>query len=158
MATVNGVETAPTVYGQIVGTGNGDHISGGSGNDVLYGTGGNDVYYGGGGNDTFVITESALSLSSSTTNGYAAQAVIYDFGGAGGWSATDNDFIRLVGFGTTAQGTTLAFDHYGAFADGTTDVTKQYYTIHDALNGNDYTIYVHSLDGAQLKLGDYNFY
>lgn len=161
MATVNGVTTAPSAYGQIVGTGNGDRISGGSGNDVLYGTGGNDTYFGGTGSDTFVITQSSLAQSSATTDGYAAAAVIFDFSNAGStWTATNSDFIRLVGFGTATDGTTLTFNHYGNVDGSATvaDPTRQYYTIHDGLNNTDYQIYVHSVDGQKLILGDYNFY
>lgn len=160
MPSVNGVTTTPDTWGEILGTGNGDRIAGGSGNDVLYGTGGNDAYYGGSGSDTFVITESALAKSSSTTYGYNAEAVIFDFANAGStWTATNSDFIRFVGFGKAADGTTLTFDHYGD-ADGThtPDMTRQFYTIHDGLTNADYTIYVHSTDGKQLILGDYNFY
>lgn len=160
MATVNGVTTAPSVYGQIVATTDDAKIAGGGGNDVLYSTGGNATYYGGAGSDTFVITQASLLKSDPTTNGYTAEAVIYDFANAGiAWTATNSDFIRLVGFGTSAQGTTLTFDHYGD-ADGThtVDPTRQYYTIHNGVTGQDFEIYVHSLNGSTLVLGDYNFY
>jgi len=159
MGTVNGNATPSTANGVTIGTGNGDHIAGTSGNDSLYGTGGNDLYYGGAGNDSFVISQSALAQSSSTTNGIAAQAVIYDFGGAGGWSSSNNDFVAFTGFGTIAQGSALQFDHYGYLADGkTVDQTQQFYSIHDGLNGQNYEIFIHSVDGHKLVLGDYNFY
>jgi Ca2+-binding RTX toxin-like protein len=160
MPTVNGVTTTPDQWGQILGTANGDRIAGGSGNDTLKGTGGNDSYYGGDGSDTFIITQGSLAASTPTTNGIKAEAVIYDFSNAGvAWSSSNSDFIAFTGFGTAAQGTTLTFDHYGDAAGTTTvDPTLQYYTIHDGLNNTDYHIFVHSVNGQQLVLGDYNFY
>ncbi|HZU62892.1 MAG TPA: hypothetical protein VFF98_04355 [Novosphingobium sp.] len=155
MATVNGVTVAADTWGVVVGTGNGDHISGGSGNDTLEGTGGNDIYYGGAGNDTFIITASSLAASSGTTDNINALAVIFDFQGAGTWTSTNNDFLALTGFGA---GSTLTFDHYGGTQTGALDVTQQYYTVHDTTTGNNYTIYIHSLDGSQIKAGDYAFY
>ncbi|MDE1914555.1 MAG: hypothetical protein KGJ57_03730 [Sphingomonadales bacterium] len=127
---------------------------------MLYGTGGNDTYYGGDGSDTFVIAQSSLAQSTSTTNGYAAGAVIYDFTNAGvAWSPSNSDFIRFYGFGTAADGTTLTFDRYADVpGTHTADPTAQYYTIHDGLNGQNYEVYVHSLNGNHLVLGDYNFY
>lgn len=147
--------TYTTGSGVLVNTANDAHISGTSGNDKLEGTGGNDLYYGGAGNDTFIVTAASLAASTSVTNGIHAEAVIYDFGGAGGWSATNNDFLALEGFGA---GSTLTFARYGGNADGSANTTYQYYTVHSASTGADYTIFVHSVDGKLLGAGDYNFY
>lgn len=139
-------------------------IHGTSGDDMLYGTGaasGGQTYYGGAGNDSFVISLASLQAAASTTgksyNGtIAADAAILDFGGAGGWSATNNDFLALVGF---SAGSSITFDHYGK-PGGVTDVTTQFYTIHDAASNTDYSIYIHSTDGKILSkaTGDLNFY
>jgi hypothetical protein len=133
---------------------NGDDIAGDGNNDQLQGNGGNDTYYGGAGNDTFKITQSSLEDSTGPTQGGPAQAVIFDFQGAGSWSKTSNDFLSLDGFGA---GSTLTFLRYGD-TGGTVDDTQQYYDVHSSTTGNDYTIFIHSVDGAQLGAGDYQFY
>jgi len=144
--------TTTNAEGVEVATANSAHIAGDSGNNALYGTGGNDVYYGGAGNDAFVISANSMAASSATSNGIAAQAVVYDFGGAGGWSATNNDFMAFTGFGV---GSTLTLTKDVALSDGTLGLT---YDIHSATTGQDYTIFIHSVDGKVLGAGDYNFY
>jgi Ca2+-binding RTX toxin-like protein len=148
---VNGAVATPDSHGVIYGDGVIEHLSGGSGNDHLQGGAGLDYYYGGTGNDTFILKESAFVQASGV------QAVIYDFGGAGGWSATNNDFIALEGFGA---GSTITLDHVGHADAATTaeGATLLYYDIHAANNGQTYEILVKSMDGHNLAAGDYNFY
>lgn len=154
---VNGTPTAENSEGVVVGTANGDKIAGTTGNDRLSATGGNNTFYGNSGNDGFIIQAKALANSTGgLTNGIAADTVIYDFGGAGGWVKTDNDFLALTGFGA---GSTFTFDHYGSPpGGGGVDTTLQFYTIHDTTTGNDYTLFIHSLDGKLLIAGDYKFF
>lgn len=141
----------------VINTTPGANVTGTSGGDMLYGTGGNNAYYGSTGNDSFVLSLSALQASAAnggTSYGgtIAADAAILDFGGAGGWAASNNDFIALIGF---SAGSTFTFDHYGTAGN-----TTQFYTIHDAASGQNFEIYVHSTDGKLLSkaTGDVNFY
>ncbi len=147
---VNGVKTPPDIRGVTQGTDGQDFISGTGGHDILQGNGGGDVYYGGGGNDAFVVKASDLINGPTSVNNIQATDVFYDFGGAGGWSSSNNDFIAFEHFG---KGSTLNFLHYGG-----SDVHLQYYAIHDTATNTDSTIFIHSLNGAKLVLGDYNFY
>ena len=116
-ATVNGVPTAPDSHGIVygdgiatngnyTGTSSSDHLAGTGGNDQLQGGSGIDYYYGAGGNDTFKLTAKDFDTTSGD-----CQKFIYDFGGAGGWSASNNDFLNLSGFGAGAK---LTFDHDAA--------------------------------------------
>ncbi|MBR1092291.1 hypothetical protein JQ621_33010 [Bradyrhizobium manausense] len=156
--TINGGPAAQS----LTGTPGNDTIHGGGGNDALHGAAGNDTLdggtgvnslYGGAGSDHFVIKASDL-LANANAGITGTQDAIYDFSNAGHWSATDNDFVALSGFGA---GSTMTFAHY---AGNGSDPTAQYYTIHDTTSGNDYTIYIHSLDGQQLSkaAGDFQFY
>ncbi len=154
-ALVNGVPTAPDAHGIVQGTSGTDFISGTGGNDTLQGNGGGDVYFGGAGSDTFIIKASDLINGPTSVNNVAATDVIYDFSGAGGWQASNNDFIAFEHFGV---GSTLNFERYGGNADGSPNHQLQYYTVHDTTTGGDYTIFIKSLDGNQLAHGDYNFY
>lgn len=140
----------------IVDTTAGATLRGTSSNDRLQGTGGNNTYYGGGGNDSFLVSLASLQASTgSTYNGsIKADAAILDFGGAGGYSSGENDFLALTGF---SAGSTLTFAHYGQTASGT-DFTTQTYMVHDAATNVDYTIHIHSTNGKLLAAGDYNFY
>jgi hypothetical protein len=134
----------------VIGTDGNDKLSGTSSGDIIQGFGGVDAMYGKAGNDAFVIRLSDFDPATKV------QDVIYDFGGAGGWSASNNDFISLLGFGA---GSTMTFQKYGK-VDGVEHTDLQYYTIHSTDTGLDYTIFVHSLDGKLLSnvKGDYNFY
>lgn len=133
-------------------------LHGTSGHDMLYSTGGDPTYYGGAGNDAFVISLATLKHSDGDTYGgtIKADAAILDFGGAGGWSATNNDFLALTGF---SAGSTFTFTEYGKHG-GAVDMTAQWYTIHDAASNTDYRIFIHSTDGHLLSkaTGDVNFY
>jgi len=149
-AKVNGESTTPDQYGQINGTDGADKISGTSDRDVLSGYGGTDKLYGNAGKDAFVIRLSDFDAATKI------QDVIYDFGGAGGYSSTNNDFISLLHFGA---GSTFSFAKYGA-VNGVEDTNIQYYTINSTETGLDYTILVHSINGKLLSQskGDLNFY
>jgi len=139
----------------VTGTSGADRISGTAGNDLIQGLGGVDKLYGSSGNDAFVIRLSDFDASLNSGSGFMgkSQDLVYDFGGAGGWSATNNDFISLLGFGA---GSTMSFAKYGSASDH----TLQYYTIHSTTTGLDYTIFIHSLNGNLLSksTGDLNFY
>ncbi len=154
-ATVNGVPTPPDAYGVTQGTAASDKMAGTGGNDKLQGNGGGDVYFGGAGNDTFIIKASALIGGPTSTSNINATDVIFDFGGAGGWAASNNDFIALVGFGA---GSTITFANYGHNADTTVNMQLQYYTVHDTTTGMDATIFVKSVNGMKLVAGDFAFY
>lgn len=136
-----------TTYGTlgddvINGTDGDDNIDGRFGNDLLYGGKGTDHLYGGLGNDTFKIKLTDLQAGAYTT--------IYDFGGAGGYQAANNDFLALVGF---SSGSTLS-----VLKDSTVNPGLTYYTIHDQASNTDFTIAVKSLNGTHVSTGDYNFY
>jgi Ca2+-binding RTX toxin-like protein len=136
-----------TTYGTpgddtINGTSGTDYIDAGAGNDHLYGGKGTDYLYGGLGNDTFKVKLSDLQAGAYTT--------IYDFGGAGGWNAGNNDFLALVGF---SAGSTLSVQK-----DSTVNPGLTYYTIHDQATNADFTIAIKSLNGTHVSTGDYNFY
>ncbi|MFC0685474.1 hypothetical protein [Novosphingobium clariflavum] len=140
--------------GKFVGTAGSDRISGTDEGDAIFGGKGVDYLYGGAGNDCFVINlyDMDPSLSSNARLGAQTQDVIYDFYGAGGWEGGgNNDFIYLANFGA---GSTLTFAGYGT--DGTTH--SQYYIIHSATTGLDYTIAIGSMNGKLLGAGDFNFY
>ncbi|TVV71091.1 M10 family metallopeptidase C-terminal domain-containing protein [Sphingomonas solaris] len=143
---INGVTTVPDRYGQLTGTSGNDRISGSAGNDRIVGKGGVDSMFGGAGNDTFIIGKGDFSRAVSV------QDEIYDFSGAGGYSANDNDFLSLVNFGAGAK---LVFDHYGATGNAL-DQHVQYY--HIEAGGDVSTILVKSLNGQLLTQNDYAFY
>lgn len=156
VTTINGVPAPTTRQGITQSFGNGDRIAGDSGNNFLQGNGGNDVFYGGGGHDTFIITASSMLNSHGSTDGInGASAVILD------WS--DNDFLALEGFG---PGSTLTFSRFGGNQDGSfpTEANYEYYTLHDTTTGNNYTIFIHSVDHTLLEgpspgaFGDMNFF
>ena len=154
-ALVNGVPTTPDIYGTIEGTSGSDHISGTAGTDHIRGSGGVDYLYGGAGNDAFIFAETDFNPGLGA-NG--VQDYVYDFGGAGGYTAGNNDFLAFTGFGA---GSTLTFDaarsaQAAAYHGG--DATLQYYTIHSGHTGNDYALFVHSVDAKVVIAGDYAFY
>ncbi|MFC7475570.1 hypothetical protein ACFQS7_14455 [Dankookia sp. GCM10030260] len=159
-AYVNGVATAPNAFGAIIGTSGSDRISGTTGNDKLHGGQGVDYLYGGAGNDTFGFKLSDFDAAL----GSAAQDFIYDFSGAGMYLAGDNDFLSFTGFGA---GSTLTLDVARSDAAQAFAITRgyitgpeklQYYVIHSAATGQDYEIFVKSMNGNALGQGDYNFY
>jgi hypothetical protein len=153
-AYINGVLATQNAQGVTVAHNQGDRIAGGSDGGALSSTAGNAQFQGGAGQDAFIIQAGALAQSCGLTNGIDADTVIFGFSNAGVWSATNNDFVSFTGFGA---GSTLTFDHYGK-PGGVTDTTLQFYTVHDTTSGNDYTIYIRSLNGNQLATGDYHFF
>jgi hypothetical protein len=155
-ALVDGNPTSPDAYGQIQGDGGAvDKIAGTSGNDQLQGQAAFNQYYGGGGNDAFMIN-AKFAVQSGAHEGQSLDfgdqfAYITDFGGAGGWSASNNDFIKFVGFDSS----TLTLEHVGASA--TPGAALYYYSV--ATTGGDvFNFVVNSLNGKQLGAGDFNFY
>jgi hypothetical protein len=145
-------------YGDIFDLDNNGTTSGTSGNDkiVAGNSPGVDYLYGGAGSDTFVFKASSFSQADA---GYGIDKVVHDFQGAGGWSATDNDFLHFSGFGA---GSTLTQDfslgNNGIADDHGAAGTQYYYKLHDTLTGNDYTILIKSINDKVLGAGDFNFY
>ncbi len=96
-------------------------------------------------------TESfTLKLTSLNTTSTGVVAAVTAFGGAGGWFASDNDFLALGGF---SKGSTLSWDH-----DAPTNSHLGYYRVHDAATNHDFMITVNSTNGHHLGTGDFNFY
>jgi hypothetical protein len=152
-STINGVPTVPNAQGVTVAHTAGAHVSSGENGGKLSSTSGNPTFQGGAGQDGFIIQAGALAQSSGLTNGVAADAVIYGFANAGHWTASNNDFVALTGFGA---GSKMTFAHYG-HVNGADDHTLQFYTVHDTATIHDYTLFVRSLDGQLLAAGDFNF-
>lgn len=157
VGTVDGTKTAADTYGITQGDGgSSDRIAGTSGNDRLEGHAAFNQYYGGAGNDTFIISYSqavAAGAHEGVSTKLADQfAFITDFQGAGGWSATNNDFVAFSGFGA---GATLTLTHEGI--SGNTGAKIYYYAVSTAL-GETFNIEINSLSGKALGAGDYAFY
>ena len=106
-----------------------DNITGNGGANVLNGLGGADALTGGGNFDIF-------EFSAGQANG----DVITDFTGNG---AAAGDTIRLVGFGTAAQGATF------------TQVNATQWQIHSGLDGHNETITLGS--GVAVHASDFFF-
>ena len=96
---------------------------------MLNGLGGADTLTGGGGNDTFV-------LAAGQANGDA----ITDFTGNG---AAAGDGLRLVGFGTAAQGATF------------TQLNATQWQIHSGLDGHNEIVTL--TNGAAVHSSDFFF-
>jgi hypothetical protein len=150
---VNGSPAPPNAQGVVAAHTAGAHVYGGDDGGRLSSTAGNPTFQGGAGQDSFIIQAGALAQSSGLTNGIDADAVIFGFANAGGWAASNNDFVALTGFGA---GSTMTFAHYG-HVGGADDHTLQFYTVHDAASGADYALFIRSLDGQLLAAGDFNF-
>jgi len=156
MATVDGVTVAADVHGVVQGDGGAvDKMAGGAGKDILEGHAAFNQYYGGAGSDTFVISakfsdqaHQGVSLAFADQYAYVA-----DFQGAGGWSATNNDFLAFSGFGA---GSHIDLTHTGA--SGTSGATLYYYTITDGVSGAVVNFVINSLNGNALTASDYAFY
>jgi Ca2+-binding RTX toxin-like protein len=136
---------------KIYGGAGSDRIDGGAGNDLIMGGKGVDYLYGGAGNDTFAFSKNDFDSGL----GHGAQDYIWDFEGAGGWSATGNDFLRFTGFGaesTLVKNVALSADA-GAHNPG-----LSIYTLTDSATGLEYSIAIKSVNGADLVKGDFGFY
>lgn len=156
-ALVDGSASGTDTYGIVQGNGGStDKIAGTSGNDRLEGHAAFNQYYGGAGNDTFIISYSqaiAAGAHQGESTKLADQfAYITDFQGAGGWSATNNDFVAFSGFGA---GATLSVTHEGI--SGNTGAKIYYYAVTTAA-GETFNIEINSLNGKALGAGDYAFY
>lgn len=156
MAIINGTTADERLVGtagadRIYGSSGNDRIDGGAGNDLIRGGTGVDFVYGGAGNDTFSFVKGDMSLV-----GGSAVDTVFDFHGAGGYSATENDFLSFTNFGS---GATLVFD--GA---STVQSNLEFYHVQDA--GQSYFFAVHFVDPVRtpapgtgtLARGDYAFY
>ncbi len=163
--TINGTSgdnylTAPDggVY-VLNGLGGNDHLLGGSGTNHMSGGLGNDTLQAGsgvnfmlgdtspsnpaaGGKDTFIVSLNALKAGAAVT--------VFDFGGAGGYAASDNDFMAFTGFS--------AGSWISSVTDSKVDSHLAYYTLHDNLSGLEFTVAIRSTNGHHLGAGDFNFY
>lgn len=158
MATVDGTTTSADIHGVVQGDGGGDRLAGGAGNDRLEGHSATNSYYGGAGNDTFIISgkfaESAGAHQGASRAIGDQFAFVTDFGGAGGWSASNNDFIALIGWGA---GSTIALNGAPGVS-GNNGAKIYYYTITDGVTGHVFNMEINSLNGKALGQGDYAFY
>lgn len=142
----------------ITGTAGSDKLSAPVGGGGLSGGKGVDYYYGSASKDAFSIRLSDFDPTLNENSGLVAKAqdFIYNFGGAGIYDPTNNDFLHLQGFGA---GSTLTFHSYGYNSSAPNgDIHAQFYTIHSTNTGLDYIIAIGSTNGNKLILGDYNFY
>ncbi len=156
MATVDGLSTFVDANGIVQGDGGAsDKIAGGAGNDRLEGHSAFTQYYGGAGSDTFILGAKFADLAHQGASTVFADQFAYvaDFQGAGGWSATNNDFLALSGFGA---GSHLDLVHTGV--SGSTGATLYYYTITDGVTGHVVNFEINSTNGHALAAGDYAFY
>jgi Ca2+-binding RTX toxin-like protein len=144
---VRGTSGNDKIYG---GVGS-DRIDGGAGNDLIMGGKGVDYLYGGAGNDTFAFAKNDFD----TSLGHGAQDYVWDFEGAGGWSATGNDFLRFTGFGldSTFEKNAALSAQAEAHNPG-----LSIYTLTDSATGIEYSIAIKSVNGAELVKGDFGFY
>lgn len=145
-------------YGEIENTDGNATIAGTSGADkiVIPAADGVVSVYGGGGNDTFLFKASSFS------NDDAASGIdvrLYDFHGAGGWAAGEQDFLAFSGFGAGSSiSLNTSLGNNGIADDGGAAGTLYYYTLHDTATGNDYTLLIKSINDKALASGDFNFY
>lgn len=105
-------------------------------------------FYGGAGNDTFILK--AKDFGGATQ--YGVSKYITDFQGAGGHSATSNDFLGLSGFGA---GSSLSLVDSKPGTGANVILT---YEITDGVSGATFKILVNSVNGQELGAGDYAFY
>uniref|UniRef100_B0SXN1 Hemolysin-type calcium-binding region n=1 Tax=Caulobacter sp. (strain K31) TaxID=366602 RepID=B0SXN1_CAUSK len=126
----------------ITGTSGNDNLSGTSGGDVFLPGAGTNYMLGKAGNDAFVVRLADLESGAKNT--------IYDFGGAGGYTAGNNDFLALTGF--SAGGSLVGVQ------DSSVVANLAYYTFHDNASGHDFIIAITSTNGKHLAAGDFNFY
>ncbi len=158
LGLVDGKKTAADSHGVTQGNGGAiDKIAGTTGTDRLEGHAAFNQYYGGAGNDTFIISHT-MAVKANAHVGASTKfsdqlAYIADFGGAGGWSATNNDFVALTGF---SAGSTLTL--VGDRASGTTGAHLYQYAVTDAATGDVFNILINSVNGKALGKGDYAFY
>lgn len=163
MAMVDRAPATPDSRGIVQGNGGAtDYVAGGSGNDKLQGNAAFNQMYGGEGNDTFILTAKAAYGTNGTSPG-AVQgesnvftdqfAYITDFGGAGGYSASNNDFLAFSGFGK-ASTLTLVSTH----DSGTPGAVLLQYSLTDSNTGAVFNILINSVNGKTLGAGDFAFY
>ncbi len=169
MSMVDGTTTGADAHGVVQGNGgasdrmsnSGDGgmstfvASSSAGKDTLEGHSSFNQYYGGDGSDTFILgAKFAATAHQGASTTFADQfAYIADFQGAGGYSATNNDFLALSGFGS---GSHIDLVHTGT--SGTAGAMLYYYTITDGVSGAVVNFEINSTNGHALGAGDYAFY
>lgn len=158
MGLRDGTATAADIRGITQGDGGAmDRVStsGGDGNEKLQGNSGSNKFYGGDGSDTFIVSAKGAAMASQGASLDFDDQFCYfnDFQGAGGWSATNNDFIAFSGFGA---GSYITLTHTGD--SGTAGASLYYYTITDGVSGDVVNFVVNSINGKALGAGDYAFY
>ena len=157
--TLSGVADPTDVYGIAHGDGGAkDALSGTSGADKLQGAATFNQYYGSAGNDTSIISAKTTELAhEGASKGFTDQAFYAaDFGGAGGWSSSNNDFLAFSGFGAGSHIDLVSSkDNHSVNAP---TAVLYYYTITDGVTGEVHNFMVNSTNGHALAKGDYNFY
>ena len=83
-------------------------------------------------------------------DGTGVQASIKSFGGASGWTSSNNDFVSLTGW---SKGSSFAWDH-----DDAHNPNIGFYRIHDAALDQDFMIQITTATGHHVGAGDFNFY
>ena len=135
-----------------------DTLSGTTGGDKLQGAATFNQYYGSAGNDTFIISAKTTNLAhEGATTTFTDQAFyITDYGGAGGWSSSNNDFIAFSGFGagTHIDLVKTSLNH----SVNAPNAVLCYYTITDGVTGDVHNFMVNSTNGHVLGAGDFAFY
>ena len=157
--TLSGAPDPVDAYGIAHGDGGAkDALSGTSGSDKLQGAATFNQYYGSAGNDTFIISAKTTELAhEGASKGFTDQAFYAaDFGGAGGWSSSNNDFLAFSGFGAGSHIDLVSSkDNHSVNAP---TAVLYYYTITDGVTGEVHNFMVNSTNGHALAKGDYNFY
>jgi len=135
-----------------------DKLSGTTGSDKLQGADTFNQYYGSAGNDTFIISAKTTNLAHEGASKTFTDQAFYvaDFGGAGGWADSNNDFIAFSGFGVGSH-----IDLVSSKANGSVNAPAAlllYYTITDGVTGEVHNFMLNSTNGKVLGAGDFNFY
>ena len=154
-----GTPVTPDVNGIAHGDGGAqDTLAGTTGSDKLQGAATFNQYYGSAGNDTFIISAKTTNLAHEGASKTFTDQAFYatDFGGAGGYSSSNNDFLAFSGFGVGSH-----IDLVSSKANGSVNAPAAlllYYTITDGVTGDVHNFMVNSTNGHLLAKGDYNFY
>ena len=168
---VDGLDStgAVRIYGgagndTLYGTVHSDTLVGGAGTDLLRGGAACDQLYGNAGSDQFFFKAGDLGttyasgtvVTASMWNPATGGDMIMDFQGAGGYFATNNDFVSFNGFGTAAQGAYV--EYLGVYAPMPSVAV---YAVHAApVKGGGINLFTVQLDGGastHLVSGDYQF-
>ena len=135
-----------------------DTLAGTTGSDKLQGAATFNQYYGSAGNDTFIISAKTTELAHEGASNVFTNQAFYaaDFGGAGGYSSSNNDFLAFSGFGAGSHIDLVSSkDNHSVSAPS---AVLYFYTITDGVTGEVHNFMLNSTNGHALGAGDYNFY